>query len=133
MVTAILPRPVRITSSELEFPANRDTPIAAKLAFTDVLATPITAEFDWRQEGPQTWDIVVETDGGRLVLGHGGSTLSVDGVVWPMPPEAEYDGIYARFAELLDSGTSDVDVSPLRHVADAFLLGRRKVTDPFHD
>jgi D-galactose 1-dehydrogenase len=50
-----------------------------------------------------------------------------------MPPEAEYDGIYARFAELLDAGTSEVDVSPLRHVADAFMLGRRIVTDPFFD
>ena len=23
-------------------------------------------ELDWRQEGPQTWDITVETDDGRL-------------------------------------------------------------------
>jgi predicted dehydrogenase len=133
VMTAILPRPVRITAAELEFPENRDTPIAARIRFTDPLGTPVRAEFDWRQEGPQTWDVIVTTDAGRLVLSHGGSTMSVDGVARPMPPEAEYDGIYARFAELLDAGTSEVDVSPLRHVADAFMLGRRIVTDPFFD
>ncbi|MFC3641060.1 gfo/Idh/MocA family oxidoreductase, partial [Aquibium oceanicum] len=36
-------------------------------------------------------------------------------------------------AELLAAGSSDVDASPLVHVADAFMLGRRIVTDPFHD
>ncbi len=133
VLTAIMPRPVRITSAELEFPANRETPIAARIAFTDPLGTPLTADFDWRQQGPQTWDIRVETDGGTMVLSHGGARMSVDGEERPMPPEAEYDGIYARFADLLDRGASDVDVAPLRHVADAFLLGRRIETDPFHD
>jgi predicted dehydrogenase len=133
VLTAILPRPVRITASELEFPANRDTPIAARLSFTDALSTPVRADFDWRQEGPQTWDIVVRTDAGTLTLTHGGSTMAVDGVSRPMPPEAEYDGIYARFAALLDAGQSEVDVAPLRHVADAFMMGRRIATDPFHD
>jgi D-galactose 1-dehydrogenase len=133
VVTAILPRPIRITAADLDFPENRDTPIAARIAFTDGLGTPVRADFDWRQEGPQTWDIVVKTDTGTLTLSHGGSTLAVDGVVRPMPPEAEYDGIYARFADLLDAGASDVDIAPFRHVADAFMLGKRIVTAPFFD
>ena len=35
-------------------------------------------------------------------------------------------------ARLVATGTSDVDLAPLIHVADAMLLGRRIVTDPFH-
>jgi D-galactose 1-dehydrogenase len=37
----------------------------------------------------------------------------------------EYPGIYARFAELIANGTSEVDVEPLRIVADALLVGNR--------
>jgi D-galactose 1-dehydrogenase len=35
-------------------------------------------------------------------------------------------------AQLVAEGASDVDLAPLIHVADAMLLGRRIVTDPFH-
>lgn len=41
--------------------------------------------------------------------------------------------LYKRFAELVKSGTSDVDLAPLRHVADAFMLGRRKFVEAFYD
>ena len=36
-------------------------------------------------------------------------------------------------AELIDGGTSDVDLRPLELVADAFLLGRRTKAAPYHD
>ena len=57
ILTEILPAPVHLTGAELDFPANRQTPIAARLNFTG----GVTADFDWRQEGPQTWDIEIET------------------------------------------------------------------------
>ena len=133
IVTAILPLPVRVTAASLSFPENRQTPIAADLVMTDPAGTPITAAFDWRQDGPQTWDVVAETSGGRLVLSAGGSRMAIDGREVPLAPEAEYDGIYARMADLLDSGQSDVDAAPLRLVADAHLIGRRLVVDAFHD
>ena len=47
--------------------------------------------------------------------------------------EAEYRGLYRRFVELAATGTSDVDLTPLRLVADAFLLGRRNIVDSFED
>ena len=43
----------------------------------------------------------------------------------------EYAGLYRRFAELVRAGESDVDIAPLRHVADAFLRGTRNVVDAF--
>ena len=46
---------------------------------------------------------------------------------------ANIPGIYRRFADLLARRESDVDASPLRICADAFLLGRRAFTEPFHD
>src|SRR5690606_29364505 len=131
ILTEILPRPVHRTGAVLQVPANRQTPIAAELTCTG----GVSAGFDWRQEGPQTWDITVETaDGGRMALRLGGTVMEVDGV--PVAGEAdimgEYPALYARMAGLVAAGASDVDLSPMVHVADALTLGRREVVEPFH-
>ena len=133
IVTRILPRPVFATAATLEFPENRAAPIAASIAFTDAEGLDLAAEFDWRQTGKQSWDIVVQTDAGEMVLSEGGAKLSVDGRLVHSEPEREYPALYERFAQIIKSGQSDVDLAPLRHVADAFMLGRRKVVDAFHD
>jgi predicted dehydrogenase len=133
IMTEIMPLPARLVSAELDFPENRETPIAARLEFLDARSAPISAEFDWRQTGLQSWDIAVVTDDGELRLSKGGAMMQVDGNTVLDEPEAEYDGIYARFAELLRAGESEVDVSPLVHVADAFMLGRRHTVEPFND
>ena len=131
ILTRILPRPFFLTEAELSYPGNRATPIAANLAFSDGTGLPILAEFDWRQTGPQTWDIRVETDAGRLTLSRGGSRLDHDDRTLVHEQQAEYRGIYQRFVELITSRVSDVDLSPLLHVADAFMLGRRRDVEPF--
>ncbi len=133
IVTRILPRPVFATAATLEFPENRDAPIAASITFTDAAGQTLVAEFDWRQTGKQSWDIVAQTDAGEMVLAEGGAKLSVDGRLVHEQPEREYPRLYERFAEIIGTGHSDVDMAPLRHVADAFMLGRRKVVEAFHD
>lgn len=133
ILTEIMPHAVHVTAAELEFPENRQTPIAATLSFRDRHGTTIAAAFDWRQTGPQTWDISLETAEGTMLLSSGGAELRVDGEPVGIGPDAEYDGIYARFAELLARRESDVDLAPLVHVADAFMLGRRTIVEPFLD
>ena len=71
--------------------------------------------------------------GTQLTLENGGARLEVNGVLDVERPPHEYEDIYARFAELLRDRRSLVDAAPLRLVADAFLVGRRVVTDPFLD
>jgi D-galactose 1-dehydrogenase len=131
VMTRILPRPFFLTRSELSFPQNRAAPIAADLAFSDEAGTPIRAEFDWRQTGQQTWDIRIETDAGWLTFSAGGRRLLHGDRVLVDENKSEYRHIYRRFVELIAAGTSDVDLSPLVHVADAFLLGRRHDVEPF--
>ncbi|WEZ83887.1 Gfo/Idh/MocA family oxidoreductase [Rhizobium sp. 32-5/1] len=133
IVTHILPNPLFITAATLEFPENRDAPISAAITFTDANKLPVTADFDWRQTGHQSWDIIAETDAGMMVLAEGGAKLSIDGKLVHDEPEQEYPALYARFAEIINAGQSDVDLAPLRHVADAFMLGRRKFVDAFID
>jgi predicted dehydrogenase len=132
IVTAILPEPLRLADATLEVPANRAQPIAATL---DMLSgdAPVRAIFDWRQEGPQSWDIRIDTDEGRIELADGGARWMIDGEEQPVSDETEYTAMYRRFAELIADGESDVDASPLRLVADAFLRGRTVPVDAFHD
>ena len=68
---------------------------------------------------------------GNLVLSGGGSRLVCDDRILVDEKPAEYRGIYRRFVELIANGESDVDLSPLVHVADAFMLGRRRDVEPF--
>ncbi|MES2019872.1 MAG: Gfo/Idh/MocA family oxidoreductase [Pseudomonadota bacterium] len=133
IATRILPRHFYLHDGTLDFPANRAAPIAAELNMIGMSGAPVHAVFDWRQTGPQTWDIVVDTDDGTLALTHGGSRLAINGVVRDSAPEAEYAALYHHFAALIAKGESDVDRTPLRLVADAFLRCRRRDTDPFDD
>jgi D-galactose 1-dehydrogenase len=133
IVTHILPKAMFLTAATLDFPENRDAPVAADLYFRNADHVPVHAEFDWLQTGKQSWDIIAETEAGRMELNEGGSKLSIDGELKFSAPEAEYPALYRRFAEIIKAGTSDVDLAPLRHVADAFMLGKRKVVDAFYD
>jgi D-galactose 1-dehydrogenase len=130
ILTHILPAPVHLTAATLTFPENRQTPIAAALTFSG----NVTADFDWRQEGPQTWDIEVDTDQGCLTLRMGGNVLEIDGEAagGENTIMGEYPALYARMAELVARGESEVDLAPMVHVADALTLGRRDVTEAFH-
>jgi len=132
IATRIMPTPLFVTGADLEFPENCEAPIAARLTFASLAPGALTADFDWRQTGPQTWDIDIETaEGDRMRLESGGSKLFVDGALSVEAPSTEYEQIYERFHALLEAGESEVDDAPLRLVADAFLVGRRIATDPF--
>lgn len=131
IVTEILPEEIFLRHAALEFPSNRQTPIAAQLSFTDATGTDVQADFDWRQTGEQTWDILIDTDDAHLHLKKGGHELWINQAQRELPLEGEYPSLYKHFSGLLQGRSSDVDVAPLRHVADAFMLGKHVVTDPF--
>jgi len=132
IVTHILPA-MFITSAVLDFPENRAAPVAAHVVFRTSNGLPVRMELDWLQTGPQSWDILADTEAGQMVLSGGGSKLAIDGRIVHDEPEAEYPSLYKRFAEIVRAGTSDVDLAPLQHVADAFMLGKRNVVEAFFD
>lgn len=129
ILTDILPQPVRLLSADLDFPANRQAPIAARLQFSQGIA----ADFDFRQEGPQTWDMEFRTDAGHMALRMGGNRLEIDGrhVQGADDIMGEYPALYARMAGLVAAGKSDTDLAPMVLVADAFTLGRRTTVAEF--
>jgi D-galactose 1-dehydrogenase len=133
ILTRILPQPVFVTAADLFFPANRDAPIAASLTLGDAQGLQVAAEFDFRQTGPQSWNIEIQTDAGLASLSQGGRKLRVGDQLHVDAAKAEYPALYRRFRELAASGDSDIDLAPLQLVADAFLLGRRRTVEPFED
>lgn len=130
IITHILPCPFYITQAKLAFPANRAAPIAAELSFLGTDGAEIAMDLDFRQTGPQSWDIIVETDAGTLKLTSGGAVLSLPAGI-SHTEEHEYLGLYGHFAQLIRTGRVDIDAAPLQLVADAFMLGQRKIVDPF--
>ena len=133
IITRVMPEPLFVTKAALDFPANRAAPIAAELDITDVTGLPIRASFDFRQTGPQSWDIHFETDKGPVTLSLGGARLADGGKVLVAEKEAEYPGLYQRFVELASEGICEVDLAPQQLVADAFMLGQRRLVEPFED
>jgi D-galactose 1-dehydrogenase len=132
ILTAILPGDLRLGEADLSIPANCETPIAARLTLAGD-GFPAVAEFDFRQSGPQSWDIEVEAADGRLLLAHGGNSLEIDGEQRPVGVEGEYPALYAAFAALIRAGACEVDLDPLKLVEDALRTGRITAVAPFEE
>jgi predicted dehydrogenase len=132
LLTEILPKDVCVEAALLEFPENQQSPIAAQVRMRTEDGVEIGAEFDFRQNGEQSWDIELTTTSGKLKLSGGGAALSIDGkaVTADASMHGEYPRLYQRFASLCDAGKSEVDWRPFQLVADAFLIGERRIVAP---
>jgi predicted dehydrogenase len=132
LLTGILREEVCVEKALLEFPDNQQSPIAARLGMRTETGVAIDADFDFRQKGEQTWDIELVTTTGTLRLARGGGELSIDGkaVVADASLAGEYPRLYERFASLCEAGLSEVDWRPFQLVADAFLIGKRRIVAP---
>ncbi len=133
IATRIFPGELFVRDAELMFPENKQTPIAAHLNFaSSVSGGELTADFNWRHRGAEAWNITFQTDQSTLKLSEGGSRLFVDEQEIAVERGlGEYPSIYADFVDLVDERRSDVDIRPLRLVADAYLAGRRRLVEPF--
>ena len=137
ILTEILPVTIHLRAATLEVPEGRQAPIAATLDFIHPQGANVSAVFDWRQEGTQNWSIEATSTTGCMRLSDGGAELEINGIVVTSNDKdlnaiiGEYPRLYHKMAALIAEGISDVDLAPLRHVADAFMLGRRIIVAPF--
>ena len=134
VLTEVLAEEAVVHKAVLEFPSNQQAPIAAQLDLRTEAGVCIQAEFDFRQKGEQTWDIELASTTGSLRLSHGGGVLEIDGkpVAADEALAGEYPRLYARFAEMVAAGRSEVDWRPFQLVADAFLIGERRTVAAHH-
>jgi predicted dehydrogenase len=134
VLTEVLVNDVCVEAAVLEFPENQQAPIAANLRMRTEDGVTVNAEFDFRQKGEQSWDIELFSTTGRLKLSHGGAGLELDGQVIAVDQSlaGEYPRMYTHFAVLCAAGKAEVDWRPFQLVADAFLIGERRIVAPHH-
>ena len=132
IATKIFPGTLFVDEAELSFPEGAQTPIAAEVKFASPDAGgELTCSLDWRRSEGEEWTIRIRTaDGSQILLTEGGSRLTIDGKSQETLGAGEYADIYRRFVDLIDERRSDVDVRPLRLVADCLLIGSRKSVAP---
>ena len=132
IATRIFPGTLLVRDAELLVPENAQTPIAANLTFSSPQATgTLSASLDWRRTEGEEWTIEVEAeDCTHVRLEGGGSRLLLNDQPFEDDGPGEYPDIYRHFVDLIDERGSDVDVSPLRLVADSLLVGRRTTVAP---
>ena len=123
----IVPAHLFVTSAELHYPDNAHAPIAVEAELASPAADGrIGCSLDWRREDGEEWTIAIRTtDGLDLRLESGGAVLQVNGQRQDCAGMGEYPSIYAQFGDLIDNRRSEVDLAPLRIVADCLLVGRR--------
>jgi predicted dehydrogenase len=129
IATRIFPGALFVEKAALSYPQGAQTPIAADITFASPVAKgPLACSLDWRRSEGEEWTIRVRTsEGDEILLSDGGALLSVNGEQRPSDGSGEYPDIYRRFLDLIDQGRSDVDVRPLRLVADCLLVGSRDI------
>lgn len=141
ILTRILPGPLFVKSAQLKFPSNAHAPVAGEIEFSSPAADgPMTCTLDFLRKEGEDWTIEIRTtDGEQIRLERGGSRLFVNGQEQEAPASGEsaqlhgeYPELYREFVDLIDERRSNVDVAPLRLVADCFLLARREETDPIY-
>ncbi len=131
ILTEVVDEPVRLIDATLQIPSNRAAPIAVDMAMATASGVPVSAAFDWRQTGPQLWQIMFEAGDERFVFVQGGDDAANAAPGEESGIASEYRAMYRRFVDLVRAGASDVDVAPLQLVADACLRGTTRVIEPF--
>ena len=133
ILSLLVPGTIVVLDGTLQVPRNRRTPIAAEIHMRSQSGAPLHAVFDWRSSGAPTWEIQARTDGGTLQLSAGGARLVIAERPCELPAPQEYAEVYRHFARLIDARQSDVELTPLRLVADAFMRCASCASEPFED
>jgi D-galactose 1-dehydrogenase len=133
IVTDLLPGKLFVQSAELSVPSNCQSPIAASIQMRSGEQVQVVAELDFDHGDNELWRIELHTDEGMMRLDSGGAQVSIDGVTQGVSEEGEYPAMYKHFAQLIADKQSDLDLQPLRIVADSFFVGSKETVAEFHE
>ena len=120
----ILPFALMCDQARLDVPVGSETPLRVEMSLrADDGGFVAKAVFDWSPIVEECWEIIIETSDGTVMLDQGGMRLWVDGACLLTAPDEEYRRLYLQFGGVIKTATSDVDLSPLRLVAQAEAIG----------
>jgi D-galactose 1-dehydrogenase len=126
ILTQMVPSPVIVTDSEMWSLPGTHSPIAARISghLTEGFAS-LRIDLDWRV-AEECRELLFEcSDGSAVRLGQSGRSLEIDGVPLIAEHNLEYERLYAHFSSLIEQRKTDVDIEPLRLMADSFMIARR--------
>jgi D-galactose 1-dehydrogenase len=124
ILTALSRSPWYVAKAELGYQEPQQTPVAAILQLRSRRGDIGTLVMDWRAKSRERRDIRMLSPKGFLELSDGGSSLH-GALQYRADKEKEYDRVYEKFHQLILEHRSEMDLEPLRIVADAFLIGSR--------
>lgn len=133
IVTDLLPDALFVEAAALSVPSNCQSPIAASLQMRSGPAVHVVAELDFDHSVNEQWSIELHCEEGVMRLDAGGAQVAIDGVSQPVAEEGEYPAMYRHFAQLIADRQSDLDLQPLRIVADSFFVGSKQTVAEFHE
>jgi D-galactose 1-dehydrogenase len=133
IVTDLLPQALFVESAALSVPSNCQSPIAASVHMRSGEQVKVVAELDFDHSINEQWSIELRCEEGVMRLDAGGAMVSIDGVAQAVRDEGEYPAMYRHFAQLIEDGQSDLDLQPLRIVADSFFVGSKETVAAFHE
>ncbi|MFJ3483782.1 Gfo/Idh/MocA family protein [Pseudomonas sp. NPDC090202] len=133
IVTDLLPQAVFVESAKLSVPSNCQSPIAASLQMRSGTQVEVLGELDFDHSDNELWRIELHCAEGVMRLDSGGALVSIDGVKQSVSEEGEYPAMYRHFAGLIAGKRSDLDLQPLRIVADSFFVGSKETVAEFHE
>ena len=135
VISRLFANPPFVRAAELRIAANHAAPLSAVLHFGSLDSDgAMEMHMDWGVTGPEQREIRLTTQcGHELALLNSGGTLVIDDVVVLETTRSEYPMLYARFAELVRRGQSDIDLAPLKMTLDALAIGRRQRIPAFED
>ena len=124
ILTQLYPLDWSVSEPSFDVPSNSGMPMAAKFRLVNKYAQ-VDVALNFGPTERETWAIHLEAVSGEtLDLTQGGASLSVNGSPAISGEDEEYTGLYRRFAELVATGQSDFDTSPLEIVNAAFSSAR---------
>lgn len=132
LLTEILPEKFYLSVGVLHASENLpQIPFAADLYFKTTSGVNASMLFEISQNNQDIWEIEIETDQGKLVFSDRGDTVRLNGIALPSTDNGSlHDQFYDQFYTLLNSNSSEVDSTPITHVADCFMLCRHVTSDP---
>ena len=134
VLTEILPKDVCVEARAARISARTSRRRSRRnLACAPTTASSIAAEFDFRQKGEQSWDIELDDHDGRteaLARRRGARDRRQDAGESTPGWRANIRGCTSVSPRCAQAGKSEVDWRPFQLVADAFLIGERRIVAP---
>lgn len=133
IITEVLGSDLSFKNGSLVIELGKETPFKAEVNGC-ISGVDFYADFDWHWKGDDAWNIAFRcVDGDLIFLADGGKRLYLNDKEIPAEVDVhsdEYETIYARMANLIDEGSSDIHTAPMKICLDSLNKSEKRYVSP---